>query len=242
MYCRSIQLYLQKNPKNPPILTLGSDRVKSFFANNVIDIYLGFNITDIVACTKIDCSTLHPISRVPNFRSKPIQKYLKQVKAKFNRSRFGVHNLCEDKDILTPSVSKRIYQTLQRSTLLYCIEVCDWDLDQVKELEILQAKAIRYHLGLDLQCPKALLRLVLGVGPVEARIDLHVLLYYVKLCHTEADTIFGRFHRYRSSNFNALPVGFYFTAYTTLSKIGLPHLWNNIPLNTGLKCILKKHI
>ena len=82
----------------------------------------------------------------------------------------------------------------------------------------------------------------MGVGPVEARIDLHVLLYYVKLCHTEADTIFGRFHRYRSSNFNALPVGFYFTAYTTLSKIGLPHLWNNIPLNTGLKCILKKHI
>ena len=41
---------------------------------------------------------------------------------------------------------------------------------------------------------------------------------------------------------NALPVGLYFTAYTTLTKIGLPHMWDNMPLNTGLKSLLKKHI
>ena len=136
----------------------------------------------------------------------------------------------------------RIFKTLQRSNLLYCLEVCDWDLDQVEELEILQAKAIRSHLDLDLQCPKATLRLVTGVEPFQARIDLHVLLFYLKLCHSNSDTTLGKFHKYRSSNMNALPVGFYSTAYTTLDKIGLAHLWDNMPIGSEINIMLKKHI
>ena len=136
----------------------------------------------------------------------------------------------------------RICKTLQRSTLLYCIEVCDWDLDQVEEIEILQAKAIRSHLDLDLQCPKATLRLISGVEPFQARIDLHVLLFYLKLCHSDSDTILGKLHNYRSSNFYNLPVGFYFTAHATLNKIGLGHLWNNMPTNLEIKSLLKKHV
>ena len=233
---------ISKKPNDLPIFTLGSYRLKSFYPENVKGLFLGFNITDRVARTKLNQTSSHPLSLVPHFRSKPNQKYLKLVKAKINRSRFGVHRLCLDRNILTPRISIRIFKTLQRSTLLYCIEVCDWDLDQVEELKILQAKAIRSHFDLDLQCPKATLRSITGVEPFQARIDFHVLLFDLKLCHSNLDTILGKFHKYRSSNLNALPVGFYFTAYTTLNKIGLDHLWDNMPINSEIKSLLKKHI
>ena len=120
----------------------------------------------------------------------------------------------------------------------------DWDLDQVNDLETLQAKALRFHLDLDLQCPKATVRMISGVEPFEARIDLHVLLYYAKLCQTDPNSFLGRLHKYRTRNCKSLPLGFYFTVNYTLEKYAMGHLWNNLSgeMELDLKCYLKKTI
>ena len=166
------------------------------------------------------------------------------VGAVLERARHATNQLCPEREILTPTISIRLYKSLQRSTLLYAIELMDWDLDQVRDLETLQAKAIRFHLDLDLQCPKATVRLISGVEPFEARIDLHVLLYYTKLCRADRQNFLGRIHRYRSLNYMALPVGFYFTVKYTLEKYSLGYLWNNLSeeMNSKLEGFLKKNI
>ena len=205
---------------------------------------MGYNPTDLITRTKIDESSVHPLSLMPNFRKKPNPKYLKRIIAKFNRSRHGVHQLCPDKTILTPEINIRIFKTLQRSNLLYAIEFCNWDIDQINKLEVLQAKALRCHLGCDLQCPKSILRLVCGVEPILARRDLHVLLYYSKLYNSTPNSLLGQMHQYRTKTFKSLSVGFYATVHHILIKYNLEHYWDNIPdVSHGeLKNILKKTI
>ena len=235
---------ISRKKEDLPALQLGKYEIKSYYPKQVSDLYLGVHITDRIVCTKLDHNFSHPHFLVPNYRSKPNPRYLKRIKEKFNRSRFGIHKLCEDREILTPTISVRLYKTLQRSTLLYAIEICDWDIDQVVELEILQAKAIRSLFDLDRLCPKAVLRLVTGVEPVEARIDLHVLMYYAKLCRSKPNCFLGRIHNHRSTISSDLPVGFYYTAQKTLCKYKIGNLWNNIPDNTevDLKTLFKKTI
>ena len=144
------------------------------------------------------------------------------------RARNGTHQLCSNKAILTPSISSRLYKTLQRSTLLYALEFEDWDLDQIHELETLQAKALRTCLNADLQCPQASLRLFSGVEPIEARRDLHALLYYTKLCRYGDLSLPSMVHRARTTK-PSMPVGFHCSVRRILSKYGLEQYWNNIP-------------
>ena len=127
---------------------------------------MGFNITNRVAKTKVDCETKLSKNLVPSHRSSPNNLYLKLLKSKFNRARAGTFHLCKEQTILSPRISNRLYKTLQRSILLYAIEICDWDVDQIQDLEKLQAKSLRSLLDLDRQCPKALVRLISGVEPV----------------------------------------------------------------------------
>ena len=185
-------------------------------------------ITDQVARTKIDIRSRLPCSVVPNYRRKPNQAYLKLIKSRFLRARQGTCLLCPNKRILTPNISTRLYKTLQRSTLLYGIEIADWDINQIRELEILQAKALRSCLNFDLQCPQALVRLFSGVEPIEARRDLHVLLYYAKLCSYDPPSFLSMVHLARTSK-SAMPVGFHCTALRIFNKYKLGHFWNNIP-------------
>ena len=129
--------------------------LSAFYPEDAPEFYVGFNITDRVARTKLDCSKMIPHYLVPNYRRKPNSAYLKVIKSRFMRARHGTHQLCSNKAILTPSISTRLYKTLQRSTLLYAMEFGDWDLDQIHDLETLQAKALRTCLNSDLQCPQA---------------------------------------------------------------------------------------
>ena len=115
-----------KKPEDLPSFYLkGRDnrphRLPSYYPDKTDKLHLGYNPTDLITRTKIDGSTAHPLSLIPNFRKKPNPKYLKRIRAKFNRSRHGVNQLCPDKTILTPKISIRIYKTLQRSTLLYAM-------------------------------------------------------------------------------------------------------------------------
>ena len=96
------------------------------------ELYLGYYPTDLITRTKIDEVNVHSHNLTPNFRIKPNPKYLKLNMDKFNRSRHGTHQLYSEKGILTPIISVRIYKTLQRSTLFYAIEFCDWDVDQMR--------------------------------------------------------------------------------------------------------------
>ena len=146
---------LSRKPDLLPHLRLGSYWMKSYYPTQISEVYLGWNITDRVSRTKLSKTISHLHSKVPHYRSKPNHRYLKRIKNKFNRSRGGIHQLCPNKEILTPIISIRLFKTLQRSILLYAIELCDWDVDQVNDLETLQAKAIRSHFSLDQQCPKA---------------------------------------------------------------------------------------
>ena len=175
-----------KKPEALPSFIFGrskssNNHLSTFYPEDAPNPYLGVNITDHVARTKIDINNTLPRSIVPNYRRKPNTAYLKHIKLKFIRARHGTCQLCSNKAILNPSISIRLYKTIQRSTLLYAIELADWDVDQVKELEVLQAKALRTCLNSDLQCPQSLIRLFSGVEPLEARRDLHILLYYGKL-------------------------------------------------------------
>ena len=96
----------------------------------------------------------------------------------------------------------------------------------------------------DLQCPQSILRLVAGVEPLEARRDLHVLLYYAKLCGSSPNSILGKVHRYRTKNLSTIHCGFYQTVYRTLSKYKIQHYWNNVPDGSRdeLKLLLKEKI
>ena len=168
-----------KKPEDLPSFYLkGPDhkqyRIASHYPEKSEELYLGFNTSDLITGTKIDDISVHLHSLIPNFRNKPTQSSLNEFVPKFNRTRHGTHQLCPDKSILTPTISMRIYKTLQRSTLLYAIEFCDWDVDQIRKIECLQASALRTHLDSDLQCPQPILRLVAGVEPFEARRDFHV--------------------------------------------------------------------
>ena len=141
-----------------------------------------------------------PHSLVPKYRRKPNPAYLELIKSRFMRARHGTHQLCSNKTILTPRISTRLYKTLQRSTLLYALQFGDWDLDQINELETLQAKALRTCLNADLQCPKSSLRFFSGVEPLEARRDLHTLLYYAKLCRYSNASLPWMIHRNCTTN------------------------------------------
>ena len=235
-----------KKPDVLPVFNFGGttrcpETLKSFFPEQAPDLYLGYKLTDHVARTKIDSSNTVPHSLVPSFRRKPNSGYLKLIKSKFSRARNGIYQLCSNKAILTPSISTRLYKTLQRSTLLYAIEFGDWDIDQIRELETLQAKALRTCLNSDLQCPQAILRLFAGVEPIEARRDLHVILYYARLCLYERDSFPNLVHRYRTLNLG-VPVGFHCNVLRILRKYHLEPYWNNIPTvpHDELKVLLKK--
>ena len=219
------------------------NQLPSFYPKDAPDLYVGVNITDYVAQTKIDSANKLPCSLVPNYRSKPNSIYLKLIKSKFIRARHGTCLLCSNKVSLTPSISIRLYKTIQRSTLLYAIELVDWDVDQIKELEILQAKALRTCLNSDLQCPQALIRLFSGVEPIEARRDLHILLYFGKLCRYETASFPSIIHRMRIFK-NLNPVGFHRTVLRILKKYGIEEYWNNIPdaPSEKLKATFKKPI
>ena len=123
------------------------------------------------------------------------------------------------------------------------MELADWDVDQIKELEILQAKALRASLNSDLQCPQALIRLFSGVEPIEARRDLHILLYYGNLCRYEGASFPAMVHRMRISR-NYIPVGFHRTLRRILNKYGIEKYFNKISdiPRVKLKAIFKKPI
>ena len=218
---------------------MGEERLHTFYPGSLNELYLGFNITDRLARIKINERTILPSSIVPRHRSKPNHLYFKRIVAKFNRARHGTHQLCPNKEILTPGISTRLYKTLQRSTLLYGTELADWDVDQLLKIEKLQAKALRSLLDLDLQCPKVIIRILPGVEPFEARTDLHILLYYAKLCRSPSNSILGKIHVHRNSHRNKLPQGFHNTVWHTLTKYRLTHLWNTIPEDINLECDLK---
>ena len=231
-----------------PTFTFGGSKpspnlLPSFYPKDAPAPYLGVIITDYVAQTKIDNAYKLPYSLVPNYRRKPNSRYLKLIKSKFLRARHATFQLCSNKATLTPSISIRLYKTFQRSTLLYAIELVDWDVDQIKELETLQAKALRTCLNSDLQCPQALIRLFSGVEPIEARRDLHTLLYFGKLCRYGTASFPSIIHRMRiSKNFN--PVGFHRTVLRILKKYGIEKYWEYIPdaPSQKLKATIKKPI
>ena len=145
--------YLGRSKTSKNLLT-------TYYPEDAPELYLGINITDHIARTKLDISRMLPNWLIPKYRRKPNVAYLKLIKSKFLRARHGTYQLCQNKAILTPCISTRLYKTLVRSTLLYAIEFGDWDIDQINELEILQAKALRTCLNSDLQCPQALARLL----------------------------------------------------------------------------------
>ena len=222
-------------PLDLPIYYIGKNALITTFPDKTIETYLGFNITDRVAKIKIDWGTTLSKNLVPYHRSSPNPKYLKQLKNKFNRARLGTFHLCQDNAILFPKIANRLFKTLQRSNLLYAMEICDWNVLQIQELEKLQAKSLRSLLDLDRQCPKALVRLLLGVEPIEARLDFQVLLFYAKLCHSEPNSFLGKMHKYRSSSPDNPPIRFYTTVKYTLAKYKLSRLWNDIPRYDHLK-------
>ena len=237
-----------KKPEALPTFLFGGtntspNQLVTYYPEEAPDLYLGIKITDHVARTKISSTQTLPKSVVPHYRRKPNSAYLKLIKSKFMQARRGICHLCSNEAILTPSISTRLYKTLQRSTLLYAIEFVDWDVDEVKELEILQAKALRTCLNSDLQCPQPLLRIFCGVEPIEARRDLHTLLYYAKLCNQEPASFPNMVHRARTS-YSGLPVGFHSTVLHILKKYDFEKYWDHVPdvPHSELKAIFKKPI
>ena len=214
-----------KKPEDLPTFSLGGtkscpNKLKTYYPEEVPDPYLSFNITDHVARTKISSTETPPSSVVPKNRRKPNSAYLNLIKSKFKRAVNGTCQLCPNKATLTPSIIIRLSKTLPCSTLLYAIEFGDWVVDQVKRSEILHAIALMTCLNSDLQCPQAILRLFCGVEPIEARRDLHTLLYYAKLCKYKSTSFPYMVHRERTLN-PLLPVGFHSTALDILNKYGL---------------------
>ena len=59
--------------------------------------------------------------------------------------------------------------------------------------------------------------------------NLHVLLYYVKLCNSKPDKPLGMMHKYRTINHDELPNGFHNTVKRILLRYKIEHLWNHIP-------------
>ena len=114
---------------------------------------------------------------------------------------------------LSPILSDRLYKTLLRSVLLYAMEICDWDVVQVKDLEKLQAKSLRSLYDLYRQFPKAIVLLLTRVEPLEVRMDLYVLLFYAKICNSTLNTFMGKHQLHRTYSLNNPPIGSYSDAF-----------------------------
>ena len=78
---------ISRKPDRLPHLRLDSFWMKSYYPTQISEVYLGWNITDRVARTKLSEATSHLHSKVPHYRSKPNHRYLELIKNKFNRSR-----------------------------------------------------------------------------------------------------------------------------------------------------------
>ena len=189
------------------------------------DLYLGHTISDNITVTKIFEKTNLPIKLKPHFRSKPYPNYLSLLKSKFRRARAGTLLLNPETQILQPNISIHLFKSITRSTLLYACEATDFDCDQLLSLEKLQSVTLRRILNLDKRCPKALVRLVTGVEPLEARFNLHKLMYFVKLAKSNKSSLLHAVHNRRMTDFGATPLGFHHTIYNLLIKYGLTNLW-----------------
>ena len=88
-----------KKPEALPSFIFGrskssNNHLSTFYPEDAPNPYLGVNITDHVARTKIDINNTLPRSIVPNYRRKPNTAYLKHIKLKFIRARHGTCQLC----------------------------------------------------------------------------------------------------------------------------------------------------
>ena len=97
-----------KKSTDLPKLLLGSLTLESYFPDEVPEVYLGVNVTDRVAKTKLSRIKSQPHTIVKVFRSKPNQRYLTRVKAKFNRAMHASDKLCPDKEICIKHFSDRL--------------------------------------------------------------------------------------------------------------------------------------
>ena len=180
------------------------------------DQYLGLTLSDHITITKIAQKTNHSKNLKPNFRKKPYPNYLDLLKRKFRRARAGTLIINPESNVLQPNISIELYKSITRSTLLYACEVTDFDCDQMLSLEILQADTLRCMLNLDKRCPKALVRLITGVEPLEARFNFHKIMYYIKLSNSDSNSLLHAVHKIRKTAFGATPLGFHHTCYNIL--------------------------
>ena len=193
-----------------PIFKLGTHYLVTHYPP-ITDLYLGHSITDLITITKLAKKTSISVKLKPHFRKKPYADYLRLLKRKFRRARAGTFIINPETNILQPSISVQLYKSIARSTLLYACEVTDFDCDQVLSLEKLQAETLRRMLKLDKRCPKAIVRLVTGVEPIEARFDLHKILYFIKVTFSNNNLFRSIVNRYRKLGFGATPHGFHHT-------------------------------
>ena len=73
----------KKQEALPPFTFGGSatkpNRLTTYYPEDAPDVYLGVNITDHVAQTKLDCANTLPHALVPKYRKKPNSAYLKLI-------------------------------------------------------------------------------------------------------------------------------------------------------------------
>ena len=227
-----------------PLFSLGETTIKTTYPDLTSETYLGLNITNRVADIRDEKGKKLDKTAVPTYRSSPNPRFFIRAKSSFNRARIGTFHLCQDEAILFPLISTRLYKTLIRSNLLYAMEITDWNCKQILELEKLQAKSLRSLFDLDRKCPKAIVRLLTGVEPIAARRDLHVLMFYAKLCQSNPTNFLGMINLKRTISSENPPIGFYTTVKHTLTRYPCLKYWINIPTtdHEELKSILKQHI
>ena len=111
-----------KNSATLPTFCLGvksdSYQVTTFFPENAPDIYLGFNIADRVARTKLDCSKKFSHSLFPNYKLKRNSVYLKLITSRSCAHDMVHPNFAQTKlYLLQPSL---LAFTKPSSALIYC--------------------------------------------------------------------------------------------------------------------------
>ena len=235
---------LSKKPG--PIFRLGKYFLETHYPP-ISDLYLGYSISDRITTTKLAVRTTISINLKPHFRKKPNPNYLRLLKSKFRRARAGTLLINPETNILQPTISIQLYKSITRSTLLYACEITDFDCDQILSLEVLQSDTLRCMLNLDKRCPKAIVRLVTGIEPLEARFNLHKIMYYLKLSRSENRGLLNMVQKRRKTAFGATPLGFHHTCYNLLKKYRIFSLWDDsttIPiedLKIQVKSVIWRH-
>ena len=181
-------------------------------------------------------------SRLTSLYGKHLAKVLEKAEVRANAIRHtGFH-----RDGLRPETSVGMYRALVRPILEYAAEVISYKHyyftertctaveeppEMIKRIENLQNRILKKLLCCPKNTPPAVVRILTGVMPMSARIDMLKLRYFWKLHHAKNDNIAHVVYKGLRKNFLRGSVGYVHEIFNICCKYDRMDIWHGMVSN-----------